>query len=243
VHGMTDLAPSRRERVRAATLAEIKTAALELMREQGSTQIHFSDIARTMGMTAPALYRYFADRDALLTVLIIDAYNALADELEARVADVAESDDWERLKVTMQVYRAWALAQPERFALIFGLPVPGFTVDEDAGTKEAAKRAMGLLQSIVVKAYEGERLEPSVVTRVSPALAASFAEQHGTQSMTALPAGAHQGVLQAWVGMHGFVSLEAFGHLDWFPQEARDGLFEAQAELVARAIGIAVPPD
>ena len=70
---------SRRERVRASTLAEIKGCALDLMREQGSTQVHFSDIARAMGMTAPALYRYFADRDDLLTALIRDAYNDLAE--------------------------------------------------------------------------------------------------------------------------------------------------------------------
>ena len=47
------------------------------MREQGTTDVRFTDIARVMGMTPPALYRYFADRDELLTALITDAYGDL----------------------------------------------------------------------------------------------------------------------------------------------------------------------
>src|SRR3954453_23931209 len=127
---------SRRERVRAPTRAEIKGCALNLMREQGSTQVHFSDIARAMGMTAPALYRYFADRDDLLTALIRDAYNDLAEVVNAAVSPVAPDDDWGRLRAGMQAYRSWGHPQPERFTLIFGLPIPGFVVDEEAGTTE-----------------------------------------------------------------------------------------------------------
>ena len=96
--GGTAAAPtSRRERVRASTLSEIKACALDLMRERGSTQVHFADIARAMGMTAPALYRYFDDRDDLLTALIRDAYNDLADTLAKAIAPVDATDDWARL--------------------------------------------------------------------------------------------------------------------------------------------------
>ena len=65
---------SRRERARAATIEEIKATALEQMRESGTTDIRFTDIARAMGMTPPALYRYFADRDELLSALIVDGF-------------------------------------------------------------------------------------------------------------------------------------------------------------------------
>ena len=53
------------------------------MREQGTTDVRFTDIARVMGMTAPALYRYFADRDELLTALITDAYGELGHAVAA----------------------------------------------------------------------------------------------------------------------------------------------------------------
>jgi AcrR family transcriptional regulator len=60
--------------VRAATIEEIKQTALRLMREHRTTDVRFSDIARAMGMTPPALYRYFGDRDELLSALIADAF-------------------------------------------------------------------------------------------------------------------------------------------------------------------------
>src|SRR5680860_1815943 len=69
--------PTRRERVRAATIDEIKETALRLMHSTGTTDLKFSEIARAMGLTAPALYRYFADSDALLTELVVDAFDDL----------------------------------------------------------------------------------------------------------------------------------------------------------------------
>jgi hypothetical protein len=113
-------------------------------------------------------------------------------------------------------------------------------VDEGAGTTEAAKGAMDVLQSIVVEAYGAGRLDASILTRLSPELGEVMAEKHGPDSAS-LPLGACQGVLHAWIAAHGYVSLESCGHLDWWPQSVRDSLFEAQTELAARAIGIAVP--
>ena len=55
------------------------------MREQGTTDVRFTDIARVMGMTPPALYRYYADRDELLTDLIADAYSELGARSPRRV--------------------------------------------------------------------------------------------------------------------------------------------------------------
>lgn len=229
---------SRRERVRASTVAEIKAAALNLMSETGSTQVHFSDIAKSMGMTAPGLYRYFADRDALLTELIRDAYNDLADHLERASGSVPQADLWKRLLKGMQTYRAWALAQPQRFALIFGLPIPGLEVSEESGTTEAAARAMAVLENIVIDAVAADRLQPSILTQVGPALCSMANDKHELEGVD-LPAAAYQGVIQAWIGVHGFVSLESSGHLDWQSPDVRDELFLAQVELSAHAIGIA----
>ena len=84
--------PTRRERTRAATIEEIKQTALRLMHDQGTTDLRFSDIAREMGMTAPALYRYFGDRDELLTAMIVDAYDDLGDAV-AEARDRVPVDD------------------------------------------------------------------------------------------------------------------------------------------------------
>jgi hypothetical protein len=48
-------------------------------------------------------------------------------------------------------------------------------------------------------------------------------------------------MLQTWAMLHGFVSLEAYGHLDWLDGDARDALFLSQVRLAAQASGLPVP--
>src|SRR5690606_14929881 len=133
---------------RAATVEEIKQTALTLMREHGTTDFRFSDIARIMGMTAPALYRYFADRDELLTALIVDAYDDLGAAVAGMRDQVPRDDPGGRFHLVAQAYRRWASSEPTRFALILGLPVPGYSAPEEGPTTEAARRAMAQLKSL-----------------------------------------------------------------------------------------------
>src|SRR5437764_12451647 len=76
-------APSRRERLRAEASQEIKAIALRLMTEGGPAAISLRAIAREMGMTAGALYGYYATRDDLINALIAEVYSSLADAEEA----------------------------------------------------------------------------------------------------------------------------------------------------------------
>ena len=62
---VTEAGPSRRERVRAATVDEIKAVALRLLVEEGPEAMTLRAIAREMGMTAPGLYRYFPSHEDL----------------------------------------------------------------------------------------------------------------------------------------------------------------------------------
>src|SRR2546430_9498747 len=51
--------PSRRDRLRAATIDEIIQTARQLLVKDGPEAVSLRAIAREMGMTAPGLYRYF----------------------------------------------------------------------------------------------------------------------------------------------------------------------------------------
>src|SRR5215213_8504826 len=87
VRGMVateDLEPlSRRDRVRADTVREIKRTARRVLVEQGEEGLALRAVARAMGMTAPGLYRYFASREDLVEHVVADLYTELADQLEA----------------------------------------------------------------------------------------------------------------------------------------------------------------
>jgi AcrR family transcriptional regulator len=236
---------SRRERARAATMAEIKQTALELMRQQGNTDIRFSDIARAMGLTPPALYRYYADRDDLLTDLITDAYRDLGAALQIPIHAVdaqQPADPHEHLLLVATAYRAWALDDPQRFALIFGPPVPGYAAPEDGPTVAAAQDAMANLAAVVHRAAAQGALGDPIVTEVDPATRKNLASKEKAGAVGRdLPLATHQAMVHAWASLHGFVCLEAYGHIDWFTPEAREGLFRRQIELAGIAIGFRRP--
>lgn len=51
----------------------------------GAEAVSLKAMAREFGLTDPAVYRYFASRNDLLTDLIVDAYDELAVPLDAVV--------------------------------------------------------------------------------------------------------------------------------------------------------------
>ena len=116
--------PTRRERVRAATVQEIKQVTRRLLVERGPQQVSLRAIAREMGMTAPGLYRYFPSYDDLLVELVADMYGELADLLIEEREAVPGADPGCRLVVTTRAFRAWAVAHPREYGLLFASPVP-----------------------------------------------------------------------------------------------------------------------
>ena len=79
---MTVARSGRRARLHAATREEAKTIALQQLAQGGIAALSLNAIGKEMGLTGPALYRYFASRDAMLTDLIVDAYGDLAAAVE-----------------------------------------------------------------------------------------------------------------------------------------------------------------
>ncbi len=74
-----------------------------------------------MGVSGPALYRYFAGRDELITELVRDAYRTPADAVHAAAVTGADP------AALAHVLRDWALADPHRYFLVYGTPSPATT--------------------------------------------------------------------------------------------------------------------
>ena len=231
--------PTRRERQRAATVEGIKEVARGLMREQGTIDVRFTDIAREMGMTPPALYRYFADRDELLTELIAEAYRELGREV-AEAREQCDPDDvGGRWIAVGTAYRDWARRESEQFALILGMPVPGYVAPEDGPTTDAAKDAMAQLSLLFIRAAELGVLREPLVRDVSDEMAACAAEKH-PELGGLVPPESFQAMIQAWATLHGITCLDAYGQFDWMTDEARDALFVSTLHTAALAAGIPI---
>ena len=110
---------------------EIKDVARRQLGEHGSAGLSLRAVARELGMVSSAVYRYFPSRDELLTALIIDAYQAIADAAEHSESRVRRGDLAGRWLATARAMRRWAVEHPQEYALIFGSPVPGYQAPQD----------------------------------------------------------------------------------------------------------------
>jgi AcrR family transcriptional regulator len=230
---------TRRERQRAATVEEIKAVARGLMRDQGTTEVRFTDIAKEMGMTPPALYRYYADRDALLTDLIADAYRELGQMVGEAREQRGPDDVAGRWLAAGTAYRDWARREPQQFALILGMPVPGYVAPEEGPTTDAAKDAMAQLAALFIRAAELGVLKPPLVREVSDEMRACAADKHPEMN-DLVPPESFQAMIQAWATLHGITCLDVYGQFDWMSDDARDQLFFATLRTAAAAAGIPV---
>jgi AcrR family transcriptional regulator len=115
--------------------------------EQGIAGISVNAIAKRMGVTGPALYRYFSGRDELLNDLVRDAWHDLADTVEAEVAASEGASPPDRVRAFAAVFRTWAITQPHRYLLLFGTPLPGYHAPED--TALVAHRTMSALLRVL----------------------------------------------------------------------------------------------
>jgi AcrR family transcriptional regulator len=203
---------SRRARLRAETSAEIKTIALKLMATGGPDAISLRAIAREMGMTAGAIYGYYATRDDLITTLINDVYTSLVDTVEAARDAAPETDPARRILAWAQAFREWALANPEGFRLIYGDPVPGYQPPEGGAAPEAEHRTCAGLTGLIAAAWpHAEPLQAEGDHRWSDFAPELVAMVH--EDFPGLPPAAVALALRVWGRMHGPVALEVYGHL------------------------------
>lgn len=236
VNTSAEARPDRREVQRQRTLAEIRDTARQQLAVTGAAGLSLRAVAREMGLTAPALYRYYDDRDALLSALIVDAFSGLTAALEAARDTQPEPQPGRRLAAMCQAYREWAIAHPHEFALVFGTPVPGFAAPEDGPTADAGARFGGVFATEFGRVWEetGFALPEQ---RRSATLERELVLA-GQECGASLPAGAMQVFLSCWGRLHGLISLELFGQLRWVGLADAGALFRADLlELLAR-IGV-----
>lgn len=196
--------PTMRERYRAQVRGEVKQAALRQLAESGPAGLSVSAIGKQLGVSGPALYRYFASRDELLTELVIDAYDDLADALRAAARQPAVTEPRARFDALARAYRSWAVAQPHRYRLLFGPPLPGYDAHAQRlvdASQAAMNQLLGVLREL------GDRTAPAPPQPLASQLTA-WALAHDPSIS---PSAALRAVL-IWSRLHGLVSLEIAGN-------------------------------
>lgn len=99
-----------------ATRHRLLDAARAHLVEVGAESFSLREVARRAGVTAPAVYRHFADKDALLHALCEEGFRLF---LAYLVRSLGEADALARLQRTGREYLRFALERPQDYRVIF----------------------------------------------------------------------------------------------------------------------------
>lgn len=98
-----------------STKTRLFQAARALFDAEGEAGLSMRRIAAAVGMTPMAIYKHYADKDALLNALMLDGFVAW----EARVARIAAQDPADWLRALATAFLDFALTEPRRYEAAF----------------------------------------------------------------------------------------------------------------------------
>lgn len=235
------MSPTPRERARAQTMEDITRIGRQHLAVHGAAALSLRAVARELGLVSSAVYRYVQSRDELLTLLVVDAYTELGDEVDHAVAQVPESDHTTKFFALARAVRAWAVREPARYALLFGSPVPGYHAPAERTTGPGT-RVIRALVRIYDDAYraKGDTVVLPDIPRPAHLEAQLTADLAGIRNEMGLEADDElivRGTL-VWAALFGIISFEVFGQYGAGTFSDPEQLFEQHLLVLKGVVGL-----
>ncbi len=214
--------------------ARIKRVARDQMARDGAASLSLGRIAREMGVSTPALYRYFASRDALVHALVRDAYGELADVMTSVAAETRAETFAVRFAALVSGYREWVLAHSQDYVLIHGAIFPGCVVPDELIRPEVA-RLLGLFVELLAAARAAGTLRTPRAYAAPPepvrAAITPMSDVLGVEPSLILVA------YMSWLPVHALVWEQLRGHSSELFDPA--AFFELEMGVIAERLGLA----
>jgi AcrR family transcriptional regulator len=231
-------------------MEEIIAVARRLLVEQGPEAASLRAIAREMGMTAPGLYRYYNNREELLRHVIAQMFRELSGDIHRAIGEAvpspkrADAEDPHvhlalKLVAACREFRRWALGHKGEFALLFGVPLPGFDDGRFDIAEQCALEFAGTFYALFLELWHKRRFPVPDPSQIDPGLRAQLSRFRDTLRTDA-PDGAILVFLRGWVLLYGAVSMEVFGHLH-FALDDPAPMFELILGDLAHLVGLDYP--
>lgn len=243
--------PSRRDKRRADTKADIKAIARELLIDSGPAGISLRAIARRLNLSAPALYRYFDSLEALQTDLCADLYIELRNHLQDATDTRPPEDLLGRLLTAARGFRTWAIANQAEFVFMFASQVPDSIARINRARAEpdpAAEPYRSMLQFNAIFGYlfnriyhqtadeRGFPLHPPTIPPIPHRLREEIDQCSRAMGMADIPIEYTYTFHTFWIRLYGMVAMEVFGQLPVLAHA--EALFEAELHAMANQFGV-----
>ncbi len=228
---------TRRERQREATIDEIVRTSRQLLAE--GSELSLRAVAASMGMTAPALYRYVANYQELVDLVAFEIDRAATATFEAAANTQPVDDPGARLVCASVAFRQWALANKREFSLVFANPVadPSCIRRDLLTAASSGQLFTDLLHDLWVQTGYRiptlDELPAPVAEAVRDPLIPADLDKVAPEDR-----GLIWVYMQGWTMLYGVVTLEVFGHMD--PRIIESGeMFVDTVRRYAAGLGMA----
>ncbi|MFD4637458.1 TetR/AcrR family transcriptional regulator [Lentzea sp. NPDC058436] len=192
-------------------------------------------VARDLGVVPSALYRYVRDRDALITLLIVDAYDSLGDEVDEALKATSRRSYRKRLEAAVLAARAWAVRERSRFALLYGAPVPGYAAPGEQ-TVAPGTRVIAAIATLADDAWRAGDLQPVEAT-LSRTVRTDMERLRRTYGID-MPANNVSRVYGLWSAIIGAILFDVFGHYASDTLTEPEEFLRAHVDALAATIGL-----
>lgn len=211
---------TRRQHIRETTYRDIRQTARELLVSGGLHAVTINAVARRMGMSGPAIYRYYPSHDDLIAGLTADLYRELTAAIDAARRPGAVS-----LLPMCRALRHWALANRAGFGLIFATPPLPIGQEGTAREDRLAANAFGMAFFAEIEAlWNARRFPVPEPGALEPHLRKQL-EAYAASTEGRLPPEAIHVFLNCWIRLYGLLCMEALRQIDFAISDA-EPLFE-----------------
>ncbi|MCE8038526.1 TetR/AcrR family transcriptional regulator [Halomonas sp. MCCC 1A11062] len=227
---------SRRERLRQATLAEIREAARNLLIYKGTAAVTINAIAREVGMSGPAVYRYYESHDDLVSALTAEFYEELTADMKAAGAATSGTPG-QRLIAMARAMRTWAVRHPAEFGWVFASPVPAVDIRNPESSRHQAGVAFGkTFLDQLVEVWETKPFAVPALDELDPSLLRQL-QDYSEAIDGLLPPEAVHVFLWCWIRLYGLLCMEIMNQLA-FAYSDMEPVFEECLEEICEKLSI-----
>ncbi|MDR7384451.1 TetR/AcrR family transcriptional regulator [Promicromonospora iranensis] len=213
----TEPAPvqSRRERLRDELRREVLAAARhQLAGQHGLSKLTMAAVAKEVGVTPPALYRHFENRQDVIAQLCVLIVEEVLELLGAAVARQDPGDIAAALVASTRTSLDWAVRNPAEFDLVIGSGIRAELPDSHALQRRMAEMVGGHYVPLFRELAAAGIPRPAD-DELAPELAEQVRRYRDAVGGHDLPLGVAHLMVTSWRQVYGLQCMAVYGHQEF----------------------------
>lgn len=209
---------SRRERLRDELRRDVLAAARhQLAGQHGLSKLTMAAVAKEVGVTPPALYRHFENRQDVIAQLCVLIVEEVLDRLREAVARQEPGDVAAAILASTRAALDWAVRNPAEFDLVIGSGIRAELPDDAVshGLQRRMAEMVGGHYVPLFRTWAAEGAPHPAEDELGPELAEQIRRYRDALGASDLPLGVVHIMVTAWRQVYGLQCMAVYGHQEF----------------------------